>query len=71
MPKSIKKSYDLPTFIEGDHTVTRAKGPLAVSGHRVFIGTVSYFGRSGFTLLGFSFVLGFGVNHKTQSKIHH
>ena len=69
MPESIKKSHDLPTFMEWDHVVIRVKGFLVVSGHGVFIWTVSYFGWSGFTLLGFSFVLGFQVNHKTQSKI--
>lgn len=64
-----KKSHDHPTFSEWDHTVIRVKGSLVVSGGRIFLWAVSSFGWSGFTLPGFSFVLGFYVNHKTQSKI--
>lgn len=66
MPESIKKSHDLPTFMEWDHIVIRVKGFLVVSGHGVFIWTVSYFGWSGFTLLGFSFV--FGISGQPQNS---
>lgn len=69
MPESIKKSHDLPTCMEWDHIVIRVQGFVVVSGRRVFIWTVSYFGWSGFTLLGVSFVLGLQVHHKTQSKL--
>ena len=65
----INKEITWPSHIYGMRPHCRVKGPLVVSGHRVFMWTVSYFCWSGFTLLGFSFVLGFQANHKTQSKI--
>lgn len=36
---------------------------------RAFPATAPYFGRSGFTLLGSPYVLGFNVNHKMQQDL--